>query len=56
VQYLILRNVIVINEGSKSTSRTTLMTKDSLTNVIDLLKNESWYDIFPQNDIKRSFN
>jgi hypothetical protein len=40
-QYLILRNVFVINKGSKSTSRIRLITKDSLTNFIDLLKNES---------------
>jgi hypothetical protein len=55
-QYLIFRNAFVFNKYSNSISRIRLITKDSLTNFINMLKNESWDDAFFQNDINSFLN
>jgi len=55
-QYLVFKNVFALNKGSKPTSRIILMTKDTIMNFTDKLKNESCNDTFLQEDINKSFN
>jgi hypothetical protein len=56
VHYPTLKNVFISNKNSNTASRKRFITTNSLSNFIEIMKNESWEEIFSQSDVNKNFN
>jgi 5'-3' exonuclease len=45
-QYLILKNVFTVIKTRRLSNRTRLSCKDSSSDFLELLKNETWYNLY----------
>jgi hypothetical protein len=55
-QYLILKNVFTIIRTRSSTSRTRLLCRDSTSDLLELLKNETWGNLYEFDDMQDTYN